>query len=208
MEYGDNVLSQGDYEFSEAIPLDPPFPYFGVQEDKLYVHTDGILTFDEACQGCFPRPFPTRGIPPIVAVLWQNFDTSRSPHMSNVFYRMTSRDQELYFVYNLILSEYDEVFSPSYVVLVTWDRVPQKFGELRPNTFQAILTTDGTRSYAILLYYSIGRSEDAEVGFNLGDGSKAFSVGSLITRNSSGLETRSNTRNINMPGLYIYRLDG
>ena len=160
------------------------------------------------CEACLPTPFPKRNTPPTVAVLWQNFETTAT--QGNVYYRVTRDAEQMYLLYSLILQEYDEEYIPAYAVLVTWDRVPEigrERSSSRFSTFQAVITTDGTKSYAILFYQTVNLTGPAEVGFNYGDGVNSFSVDSLLDGSSDGIQSRSNIMSFSAPGLYAYRID-
>ena len=74
------------------------------------------------------------------------------------------------------------------------------------NTYQVVLATNGATSYALFLYNAIewtrSTSGSANVGFNEGDGIRWFVT--PITN----LATLPQTSNVNVPGLYVYRIDG
>lgn len=80
------------------------------------------------------------------------------------------------------------------------------------NTFQCILTTDGTFSFAIFLYadnliqWSRGElSEvDAQAGFNAGDNETHLTINGSQTPAIVDIE---NTSNIGVPGKYVFRID-
>ena len=80
------------------------------------------------------------------------------------------------------------------------------------NTYQVVLATDGKASYSLFLYSAIEWTSwstrggtvthTAQVGFNKGDGSHFFAP--FI----DNLSTLPVTSNVNVPGLYVYRIDG
>ena len=71
------------------------------------------------------------------------------------------------------------------------------------NTFQAVLATDGNRSYVLFLYDDIQLGlNNTVIGFNAGDNVHFYM---LPTSDSlAGIET---TSNIGVPGIYIFRVD-
>ena len=84
---------------------------------------------------------------------------------------------------------------------------------LQNNTFQCVLATDGVRSFVMFLYadgliqwlwsqdhYGI----PAQVGFNAGDGVRFFSHPDSM---SIRLFNISETSNIGIPGLWLFRVD-
>ena len=201
----DNSLPDGVNQASPPVTLDPPLPFFGVGQTQLFVHTNGFITFQRSCENCSPSPFPTALLPPTIAVLWQNYANIDT---QDVFYRLSSDPSEMYIIYSLFRQEFNEVFAPSYAVIVTWRNLPENGtrGPMGSNSFQAVITTDGTESYVILFYNSIDLTTPAEVGFNFGDGQSYYSEASLRDGTSMGIESRSNLGNVEKDGLYIFSL--
>ena len=103
---------------------------------------------------------------------------------------------------------------------------------LQTNTFQCVLATDGTNSFVIFLYDDIqwttaeprplsssgsgnrlsgsGHSEllsdtfPAQVGFNAGDG---VSFATIPGSRTEAVLNLTSTSNVDVPGLWIYRVD-
>ena len=95
-------------------------------------------------------------------------------------------------------------FQPTLVFIATWDEVPAFDGKLKGfiNTFQVILATDGTYSFAGFIYKDIQWAENVQIGFNAGDG-HGYST-PLTTADIQDNEQGSNTM---LPGVYMYRTD-
>ena len=87
---------------------------------------------------------------------------------------------------------------------------------LQTNTFQCILATNGSLSYAIFLYEDNGiqwtaadgqlggEGTPALAGFNLGDGIESFTLpGSL----SGSIMEVSNSSNVGRSGAWVFRVD-
>ena len=60
-------------------------------------------------------------------------------------------------------------YTPTYVLVVTWSDY-QKFGQPGTMTFQALVTTDTTRAFAVFLYQQLVTGLDADIGIDAGDG--------------------------------------
>ena len=81
------------------------------------------------------------------------------------------------------------------------------------NTFQAVLATDGTRTFVLFLYEDIqwGSSLDSStataiVGFNAGDGgTRSFRLPDSLT--DAGILNLESASNIGIPGTFIFRVD-
>ena len=59
-------------------------------------------------------------------------------------------------------------------------------------------------SSAFFLYGDIQWGEEAQIGFNAGDGSSSFSLPGALTEATLDIDERSN---IYHPGIFIYRID-
>ena len=104
------------------------------------------------------------------------------------------------------------------VVTGTWYRVgafPEQTA--RTNTFQIVLVTDEIWSFAFLLYHELqwaspssgsGPSPAGELGgqagFNAGDGA-VFEM--LPYSRTSNIRLQANLGNVNVPGLFVFRID-
>ena len=72
------------------------------------------------------------------------------------------------------------------------------------NTFQVVLATDGTRSFAIFLYLDDGiQLAEAQVGYDAGNGVNFLNVDGSRTSSIIDIET---TSNIGVPGMYVFQL--
>ena len=74
---------------------------------------------------------------------------------------------------------------------------------MQDNTLQVVLATDGQVSFVLFLYSNIEWGF-ANIGFNAGDGMRSFMVPGALTFQSRNIENGSN---VDIPGLYIYRVD-
>ena len=87
------------------------------------VNLNGVLSFKEKFNVPNPQPFPYKSLA-LIPPYWGNYDTSRN---GDVYYR-TTKDSTLlkrvqYHLQSIFTSARD--FSPSYLVIVTWDKVPE-----------------------------------------------------------------------------------
>ena len=88
------------------------------------------------------------------------------------------------------------------------------------NTFQAVLATDGLRSFVLYLYadgeiqWTSGDSNHgingiygitAQVGFNAGDGIRRTAIPASYT---NAIINVTQTSNVGIPGMWVFRVDG
>ena len=74
---------------------------------------------------------------------------------------------------------------------------------MQENTFQVVLATDGLLSFVFFVYDDIEWGF-ANIGFSAGDRVRFLMVPGALTFQSRNIET---TSNVNITGLYIYRVD-
>ena len=68
------------------------------------------------------------------------------------------------------------------------------------------MATDGTQTYVMFLYHDIqSDSGVTTIGFNAGDGVNFITVPESLT--VEGVLNLTNTSNVGLPGVYIYRVD-
>ena len=75
---------------------------------------------------------------------------------------------------------------------------------LQANTFQVVIVTDGQQTFVFFIYGDIEWGDDANIGFNAGDGVRSFMLSGALTNQSMNVEDGSN---VDVRGLYIYRVD-
>ena len=76
---------------------------------------------------------------------------------------------------------------------------------MQVNTFQAVLATDGNKTFVMFLYQDIQWSSNTSIGLNAGDGLNFVTVPESLTLD--GVLNLPNTSNVGVPGVYIYRVD-
>ena len=94
------------------------------------------------------------------------------------------------------------------------------FVKSQTNTFQLVLATDGSRSFAIFLYLDDGiqwttgsrnggsnglGGTEAQVGYDAGDSVNYYTINGSMTPSIVDIET---TSNVGIPGMYIFEVDG
>ncbi|XP_037693419.1 mucin-4 isoform X2 [Choloepus didactylus] len=226
----------GDHELVKRIvdftsPLFKPqigFPFGFSLRESLYFTDNGQIIFPESDYKIFSYPNPPlsgfTGWDPValVAPFWDDADFSS--HQGTIFYQEYKTLHDDYHplvqqVESWIVKVTDaRHYKARWTLKVTWVKAPAyparwTFGT---NTYQAILSTDGSKSYALFLYQSGGMQWDMTqhpsnsvlMGFSSGDG---YFQNSPLTfqpvwkkyRPDQFLDSNSGLR-----GLQIYKLHG
>ncbi|XP_036705568.1 LOW QUALITY PROTEIN: mucin-4 [Balaenoptera musculus] len=166
------------------------FPLGSSLRDSLYFTDNGQIIFPESEYQIFSYPNPPlRGFTAwdpvaLVAPFWDDADFSNS--RGTIFYQ---EYETLYDEYNLLVREVESwikmltntrKYKARWTLKVTWFHAPAypAWGTIGTSTYQAILSTDGSRSYALFLYQSGGMQWDVTrrpgnpvlIGFSSGDG--------------------------------------
>ncbi|XP_064151120.1 mucin-4 [Loxodonta africana] len=193
--YGLNVRDQ---EFVKRTvdftsPLFKPeigFPFGSSLRDSLYFTDNGQIIFPESDYQIFSYPNPYRRVftswdpVALVAPFWDDADFSG--HRGTMFYQ---EYKTFYDEYNPLVRQVESwiekfanvwYYKARWTLKITWVNVPAYPASwtLGTNTYQAILSTDGSKSYALFLYQSGGMQWDPAqhqdnsvlIGFSSGDG--------------------------------------
>ena len=169
------------------------------------MNTNGLLSFGRPftvynVANAGGSSFGTITSPPIIAPFWDDVNIVQG---GQIFYRQVFDPLILDQVRLEVLSQYPEVgfFAPSLVFVATWDRVAafsSNFTGLY-NTFQAVIASDGSRSFVGFNYGNIEwGGPDTLIGVSAGD--RFFFITHPASLSSSVL---------NLDGTNVtYRIDG
>ncbi|KAF6073542.1 nidogen 1 [Phyllostomus discolor] len=156
--HGDLELEPGDDRVSPALKLSTALRLFDKSDiHSVYVTTNGLIATseppaEEAHPGLFPPNFGA------VAPFLADLDTSGG--RGKVYYREDASPSVTQLAAEHVQRGFPEVsFQPTSVVVVTWESVAPYQGpsedpapEGKRNTFQAVLASSDSSSYAIFLY--------------------------------------------------------
>ncbi|XP_019274485.2 nidogen-1 [Panthera pardus] len=164
--HGDLELEAGDDQVSPALELRRALRFFDKSDiNSVYVTTNGIIAMSEppakeSSPGLFP---PTFGV---VAPFLADLDTTDG--FGKVYYREDLSPSVTRLAAECVQRGFPEIsFQPSSAVVVTWESVAPYQGpskdpaqEGKRNTFQAVLASSDSSSYAIFLYPEDGLQFD------------------------------------------------
>ncbi|KAK7099686.1 alpha-tectorin-like [Littorina saxatilis] len=207
--HGDTPMSVDD-ESSPELSVDS-FVFYEKSYTSIWVNVDGSITFTKSAR--FYNVFKDFNelTVPVICV----FCTDVLPDFKNrTWYRISTLTSDSQAIQKLArqYEDFGASFTPSTILVVTWDRVAKQRGRQPNNTMQIVVATDGVTSLVLLDYDAIvwtdGRSfypsVGTKVGFNKGD-TKSFYLHPLSK--SENLTQLPSTSNINEAGLFLYRVD-
>ncbi|KAM4694213.1 uncharacterized protein O3C94_004641 [Discoglossus pictus] len=213
------------------------FPFLGQIYDKIYFSDNGLVHFQPFNVNeryLFPNPFKNGFTGDenvsMLAVFWDDVDLTLGD--GRLWYQVyTVHDQkDLYsqIIFNRTFEEVNKYFheelktrfTPKWILKITWDHVLpvsyQKVAFNETNTFQCILTTNGTLSFALMKYEKMlwGPGQRvhhrALIGFTNGAG-VFYNDPQSKNNNTYGPKGRYRpheiTGNRNIMGLWAFRLD-
>lgn len=153
---GDQSLAPGT-DRTHRLPLDKPVLFYDGSFDSIYINTNGFVattepTSESSYLGSMPPKFG------MIAALQGDLDTSDS--VGKVFFRQDASPAVLQQAAEHINRAFpdDDEISPTHAVVITWvDIATQESysrgdGIKKRNTFQMVIASLETASYAIVLY--------------------------------------------------------
>ncbi|XP_039569745.1 mucin-4-like isoform X2 [Passer montanus] len=203
------------------------FPFGKTLRSSLYFTDNGQIIFPASDNNIptYPSPPPSgfngHEEVPMIAVFWDDADFSRG--VGTTFYQEFStlntakppfvRDVEAK-IRRYLRSSYSAVWT----LKITWERAPvhaARTDTRKTITYQAVLTTDGFRSYILMLYQDGGMqwdytrltSPNVLIGYTSGDG---FYHNDDLTKRPPAAKYRPDQfrgYNTDLRGLWIYKLE-
>ncbi|XP_053307392.1 alpha-tectorin-like [Spea bombifrons] len=215
---GDKTTPVEDDGTSGEVPISEEFKFFSNGYRSLYVNNNGVISFKTAVSQYTPDAFPLTEGETFVTPFWGDVDND----LAGMVYYRESKDADLLNTITKDMEKHlpDLHYAATWAFVATWENVAY-YGAAskKTNTFQAVLTTDGYRYFAILNYEKIqwttgtasgGDPETglggtpAQAGFNSGDDTHYFNIPG--SRTPEVLNIKS-TSNVNYPGRWIFRVD-
>ncbi|XP_078420146.1 mucin-4-like [Cetorhinus maximus] len=166
------------------------FPFGNTQYPLLYFTDNGLIVFPSSETEIFSytnppvNGFTASSKPPMIAVFWIDADLSGS--VGNVFYQeyKTYGNESFNLTQRLettIKRYLNFEYKAKWTLKITWDKVPAfpaAQTDVKTNTYQAVVSTDGSSSFVLMLYQAGGMNWDVStlssknvvIGYNSGDG--------------------------------------
>ncbi|KAK2509047.1 hypothetical protein MC885_019665 [Smutsia gigantea] len=229
--WGDHLLQEGDDESSAAVKLASPLRFYEAQFSYLYVGTNGIISTQD-----FPREtqyvdddFPTDF--PAIAPFLADIDTSQG--RGRVLYREDTSPAVLGLAARYVRAGFPGSaahFTPTHAFLATWEQVGAYEEAKRGvplsrelNTFQAVLASDESDTYALFLYpanglqffgtrpkesYNVQLELPARVGFCRGEAEDLKREGPYfsLTSTEQSVKNLYQQSNLGIPGVWAFHI--
>ncbi|KAM9007522.1 mucin-4 isoform 4-T4 [Ara ararauna] len=225
---GDQECVQRTVDFNS--PLFKPeigFPFGNSLQDALYFTDNGQIIFPPTDNYVPSNPNPPpqgfsgqEGLP-MVAAFWDDADFSRG--VGTTWYQEYStlssiRDPLVHDVEAKIKKYLKIPYVAKWTLKVTWEKAPaypSQRNDTQTSTYQAVLTTDGNRSFTLLLYQDGGMrwdytklaADNVLIGFSSGNG---CAQNNELTQKPAAVKYRPDQHSsagTDVRGLWIYRLD-
>ncbi|XP_070814042.1 LOW QUALITY PROTEIN: nidogen-2 [Chaetodon trifascialis] len=227
---GDLILAEGDDETSKVLSLPRTLYFYDSAFSQLYVATNGIISAQDLpmekqyVDDGFPTDFP------VVAPFLADIDTSGG--RGQIYYRVTETPSVLNRVAQEVHRGFpDAKFTPTHVVVATWENVAAYEEQTRTtgpsnklNTFQAVIGYDETDSYVLFLYpegglnffgtrpkesYNVEIELPARVGFSRGEVtylifSRTEGPHYSVTSDEQSVKNLYQVGNTGIPGVWLF----
>uniref|UniRef100_A0A670Z395 Alpha-tectorin n=1 Tax=Pseudonaja textilis TaxID=8673 RepID=A0A670Z395_PSETE len=206
---------------SSEIKLSFPFIFFGAPYRTIFVNNNGVVSFNVLVSQFTPESFPLADGRAFIAPFWADVHNGIQ---GEIYYRETTDPVLLKKVSKDIRKYFKNMpsFTALSVFIATWDEVTFYGGSSTTpvNTFQALLISDGTSSFAMFNYEEINWTTGtasggdpltglggvmAQAGFNGGNSTNYFSIPGSRTPDIVNIEE---TTNVNVPGRWVFKIDG
>ncbi|XP_021250458.1 mucin-4 isoform X2 [Numida meleagris] len=224
---GDTECVQRTVDFNSPL-LRPEigFPLGKALRDTLYFTDNGQIIFPSSDSHVPSSPHPpSQGFSghealPMVAAFWDDADFSHG--IGTTWYQEyptlgSIRDPIIRDVEAKIQKYLQVPYSAKWTLKVTWEKAPaypSQLDDAQTNTYQAVLSTDGSRSFALLLYQDGGMRWDytrlaarnALIGFSSGDG---YAQNSELTQEPPAVRYRPDqhcSSGTDVCGLWLFQL--
>uniref|UniRef100_A0A8C5J8B7 Mucin-4 n=1 Tax=Junco hyemalis TaxID=40217 RepID=A0A8C5J8B7_JUNHY len=218
VEAGDQEYVRRMVDFNS--PLFKPeigFPFGKSLRDVLYFTDNGQIIFPPTDNYVPTNPNPPpwgftgRESLPMVAAFWDDADFSKG--VGTTWYQVRATRSGL--AESTKIEKYLKIpYVAKWTLKVTWEKAPaypSRRDDTQTSTYQAVLSTDGSRSFALLLYqdggmrwdYSRLAAANVLIGFSSGNG---YAQNNELTKEPPAVKYRPDQHS-NVRGLWIYRLD-
>ncbi|KAJ7394081.1 hypothetical protein OS493_003756 [Desmophyllum pertusum] len=162
-DVGDSYLPVEDDKSSDTPISTPPFLFFGLNVNALYVHENGLISFGSSLKDQTPSAFPLSGKAHAAAPYWADVFTERG---GRVWYRITTEEDIISRATRDVMRAFPRYtrFNANWVVIVTWNEVTfygaSGSHTQNRNTFQVLIASDGFMSFAGYIYDKLTWTSD------------------------------------------------
>ncbi|KAL1234206.1 hypothetical protein TPS_05931 [Trichinella pseudospiralis] len=193
------------YSNGLKLRLSRPIHFYGQWFETIFIHPNGIIGFEEN----FPNTESHSSIfnmnKAFIAPFWNQNDLSKG---GNVYYREIFDGRLVDRAKSEVLYQFDRSIQVSSIILITWEKMQPREGELLPNentnTFQIAIINAGNQTFVNIIYKNIGWTQGAEAGFSKGTANEYYSLPTSGTANVMFLKDYGNT---GIPGEWMFQVE-
>ncbi|XP_075046984.1 uncharacterized protein LOC142107448 [Mixophyes fleayi] len=210
----DTINLKSDDGSSPLLGLSTSIPFFGNNFSSLYVNNNGLLSFHLPIGQWTPQALPLAFGNPFLALFWADIDNRIA---GDIYFRQSTDPVLLARATSDIRAYFYHLnFIAQWVFVATWHRVAYfRSSTNKVNTFQAVLSTDGSLTFVLFNYEDIQwpslESNSlvyggplALAGLNSGYYTGYYTIpGSL----SPAVVNISHTSNVNVTGRWVFKVD-
>ncbi|KFD49897.1 hypothetical protein M513_09226 [Trichuris suis] len=219
--YGDKQLEPWDDQSSEEVHFHFPICFYDKCYRGAYVNSNGMLSFNTELPDYVDQDL-TEFNYPIIAIFYADIDTFPEGQNGRILYRTTDSRELLDKSSHIVQSKF-HVDSSDYearmLLIVTWDSVGRYKGrDDKRNSFQLVISTNGTSSYAEFLYADGGMQWiQSDLKFPNVPNPHTAQAGFVSPNSAPYLLSQSNAptmaliaeySNVDLPGMFLYRITG
>ncbi|XP_055837806.1 nidogen-like isoform X2 [Episyrphus balteatus] len=210
------ILEHGDSEYSFMdLEMDTPIRFYSKTYSRLYINTNGILTFTKEFPEYLNQEFPANI--PSIAPFFANVDTSAQNDSTIISLFESHHREKLQKANELVrIIVSDNAFEATTLYVATWENVGYYDNQTdKLNTFQAVIICNSYETYVQFIYPKGGINWmqvdssgfglldlPAQAGFVSDDG-KYFMINGSGTENVLHFSEMSN---IGIDGVFLYRV--
>lgn len=216
-QFGDVVLERGDDVSSNEISLDVPIVFYDQRYNRIFVNNNGHLSFDYEV----PVYLPTLRLGSrykLIAAFLSDIDTSAA---GSVYYRQTQDENLLERASSDVKGHFQgyQDFKATSLFIATWEDVGYfPANNTKLNTFQIVLVSDGSDTFAIFNYLDGGinwitsegklgeenKDPPGQVGFDAGDDKRAFRIEKYSGKSNAAEVAIAS--NVKVPGQWMFNI--
>jgi len=212
---GDQALDKNSEDKNSVeAPFTVPFVFYQREFDSVFINENGLVSFQMELPSYYNSELPMDY--PVIAPFYSDVDIREA---GQIYWRVSRSQEDLRLVNSLISPRYRNLrFTASEVVVVTWDQVASFDRQQdKVNTFQLVMATDGSTSFAMFLYPEDGIQWIRGTGKNRNSADARAQAGIMFLLQDgaytllpfSGHDQIANVAswsNTDKPGLFLFRV--
>uniref|UniRef100_A0A5S6R3I4 Nidogen-1 n=1 Tax=Trichuris muris TaxID=70415 RepID=A0A5S6R3I4_TRIMR len=219
--YGDKQLEPWDDQSSNELQLHFPICFYDKCYRSVYVNSNGMLSFNTELPSYTDQELSEFNYP-IIAIFYADVDILPEGQNGRILYRTTNNRELLDKSSHIVQSKFHvdaSDYEARMLLIATWDSVGRyRARDDKRNSFQLVISTNGSSSYAEFLYADGGLQWiQSDLKYPNVPNPHTAQAGFAAPRNEPYLLSQSNAptmsliteaSNVDLPGMFLYRITG